>query len=223
MKSQTQALTLKYEPLSELAGLLLSNNPKLHDCQIIWESMCRYGFRDPMAFDATLGEFVEGNGRIEALLWAHDEGYKAPRGIIEDGGEWLVPVLHGVDARSKGEAIAYSIDHNALTLAGGSFSAEDMAKLWEVPVYQDNIEQLADWGSLPLSDFDIPDVSPIDYPDIDEPEPPNDGPQGSGVDGDKYPLAIVLSWAEQQQWEECKGRLGVKGDKTAFLKLIEGV
>ena len=49
------------------------------------------------------------------------EGKEAPRGIavLEDG-EWVVPIIFGVDAASKAAAVAFAIDHNNLTLLGGN-------------------------------------------------------------------------------------------------------
>jgi hypothetical protein len=42
------------------------------------------------------------------------------------------------------------------------------------------------------------------------------------VDGEKYPLAIVLSWAELQEWKVIKESAGTKSDRECFLKLMRG-
>ena len=42
------------------------------------------------------------------------------------------------------------------------------------------------------------------------------------VDGERYPLAVVLSWAELQEWKTIKESLGVKSDRDGFLKLMKG-
>ena len=59
-----EELTLRYTPLDELTDAFLQGNPKRHDLGQLWDSMQRYGFRDPMAFDAKLnggkGGIVEG-------------------------------------------------------------------------------------------------------------------------------------------------------------------
>jgi hypothetical protein len=63
------------------------------------------------------GGIVEGNGRAEVLRAMREAGEDPPRGIgVDSEGRWAVPVLFGVDARSRQEAEAYGVDHNALTL-----------------------------------------------------------------------------------------------------------
>jgi hypothetical protein len=48
-----------------------------------------------------------------------------------------------------------------------------------------------------------------------------DSDGGGGGSHEKYPLAIVLTWAQKQEWDELKRRLGEKKDTVALLKLME--
>lgn len=143
-------LTLKYVPLS--AAKLWDRNAKLHDLPALADSIALHGFRDPPAYDAALDAFVEGNGRTEALQQMHAQARERPRGIGLDAktGEWCIPVLFGVDARSRLAAERYGIDHNNLVLAGGDFTAVDMARNWG-PGYLQIVKDLEAAGQLPIS------------------------------------------------------------------------
>ena len=152
----TDLLTLRYTPLDELSEAFLQGNPKRHDLGQLWDSMQRYGFRDPMAFDAQLnggkGGIVEGNGRLETLVSAYNNDQLPPRGIkLDEDGRWFVPVLYGVDGRSESEAIAYSFDHNTMVLSGGEFTALDASKLYDAEGYTALLQELANAESLPLT------------------------------------------------------------------------
>lgn len=129
-----ELITLKYVPLR--LARFWDRNPKKHDLPKLVESIAQHGFKDPPAYDLTLDGFVEGNGRTEALQWMAMNDRPRPRGIAIDvqTGEWCMPVLFGVDARSRQAAERYGIDHNNLVLAGGGFSAVELARNWE-PAY----------------------------------------------------------------------------------------
>jgi len=143
----TEQLTLNYIPLS--TAQRWERNPKKHDIGALVQSIELHGFRDPPAYDAQLDAFVVGNGRTEALQWMLLERRATPRGIGEihdDAGElldWAIPVLFGVDAKSKLAAEAYGVDHNNLTLSGGDFTVFDMARQWEAS-YFDLVRELAE-------------------------------------------------------------------------------
>lgn len=102
-------LRIEYVALDTAVGLLWEKNPKLHDLQILVESISRHAFRDAPAFDAQLqnsGAIVDGNGRIEALAWMFDHEYEPPDGIrVDDSGIWYVPIQFGVDSKSQDAAV----------------------------------------------------------------------------------------------------------------------
>ena len=137
---QGELLELRYIPLDSAAELLWIDNPKRHDIGGVVESIRKNGFRDPSSFDSNLinvrggqGALVEGNGRMEALTWMKWNEEDAPRGVAvhKETGAWCIPVHFGLDATSAAAAKAYAIDHNNLVMAGGDFTAYDMARMWD--------------------------------------------------------------------------------------------
>ena len=121
----------------DAVGLLWPGNPKLHDIDSLIESIDRHGFQELPKYDATLSAIKAGNGRIEALAAMQERGtYDLPRGCALDGeGRWCLPVLFGTDAHSEAAARAYAVDSNNLTLMGGDFSGEDLARLYDPDGY----------------------------------------------------------------------------------------
>jgi hypothetical protein len=181
MSSMTSELTLKYVPLSKLT--YWEQNPKLHDIGAISASITKHGFRDPLGWDCQLnggeGGIVEGNGRLETLSKMRQQKQPAPRGILEADGDWLVPVLFGVDAESEVAAQAFGIDHNSLTMLGGDFTALDISKLYDDSYLEllenimvEDAELLAsisgdDWDFLKgLEDKDEGPISGLDDPGV---------------------------------------------------------
>lgn len=175
----TERLELRYVPLDTLRRW--DRNAKRHDLGALAESIARHGFRDPPAFDAALnggeGGIVEGNGRGDALSAMQAQGRPAPRGVLVDGGAWLVPVLFGLDAASQHAAEAYGVDHNNLTLTGGDYTAEDLARLWDTAGYADLLTDLARANVLPVS---------VDGDDLDALLASLAGPSAPGAGGDEF-------------------------------------
>ena len=137
-----ERLETRYVPVS--IASLWDENPKAHDMGGIIQSITINGFRDPPTYDATLGALVAGNGRTAALGMMEKQGYSAPRGILvhQNTGEWFIPVHFGVDAVTRNMAIAYAIDHNNLTVAGGDLTPVDMAKMWNTKQYMALLNEL---------------------------------------------------------------------------------
>lgn len=156
MPKKTQAvdeLILKYVPLKTVNKW--DRNKKKHDIPAIIESLKRYGFKDPVKYEPALnkgaGGVVEGNGRTEALqVMFNQNRADPPRGILAQDGEWMVPVLFGVDAPSQKQAEAYGFDHNNITMMGGDFGAQDFMQMWG----DEALSMLADLqagGDMPVS------------------------------------------------------------------------
>jgi hypothetical protein len=75
-----------------------------------------------------------------------------PRGIaVDDQGRWCMPIVFGCDAISEAEAIAYAVDDNNLTMAGGDFSHWDMAKMWDREGYLQLLTSIAEADVAPVT------------------------------------------------------------------------
>jgi hypothetical protein len=97
-------LRLEYMPLSVLKKW--PRNPKQHDLPTLAESMDRFGYVAPILIDEKSGFMVAGHGRIDTLLekWKNKED--PPERIQVKDGEWLVPVIRGIEFKNKKEAEA---------------------------------------------------------------------------------------------------------------------
>ena len=157
-----EKLELRYVPLEQ--AVLWERNAKKHDFGAIIKSIRRHGFLDPMKFDAQLndgrGGIVEGNGRATALRDMCAQSEKLPRGIVQNGKGWLVPILFGVDADSQAAAEAYAVDHNNITMLGGDYDMLEIAKMWEPDGYAKLLQDLRD-AELPPVSMDDVDISAL--------------------------------------------------------------
>lgn len=143
--------------VSDAVERLWEENPKEHDIGALTRSLQRYGLQELPIFDPILlaingarGAIKAGNGRIEALDMMEKAGAELPRGLATTAaGEWAIPVITGVDAASENMARAYAIDSNNLVMAGGTFTALDMARMWNNDGYKAILKSLADAQELP--------------------------------------------------------------------------
>ena len=129
----SKQLEIQYVPLS--AARRWERNPKLHNLDEIIAAIQKYGFQDPPAWDATLndgqGGLKHGNGRTEALEVMFNRQMPVPDGIVEQDGEWHLPIVFGNDLPNENVAMAYALDHNNLTLLGGSLSPMQASKMYD--------------------------------------------------------------------------------------------
>lgn len=140
-----EELSIRYVPLSDARKWDWKDNPKKHDTDQLINAITRYGFKDPPKYEPELDAFGHGNGRTHALVKMKEHGLDAPRGVLmDDEGEWHIPVLFGVSSASKSVAEAYAVDHNNLTMAGGDFTPEDLASMWEGDGYAKILKGLGD-------------------------------------------------------------------------------
>jgi len=154
-----EVLELRYVPLGQARRW--DANPKLHDLEALVRSIELHGFGDPPKYDATLGALVYGNGRSEALERMRHEGKAPPRGILRlEDGEWAVPVIFGVDAKSRAAAVSFAIDHNNLTLMGGGLGATDLLAIWDEARLAQLLEETPDAGPL-LASLNVEDVEAL--------------------------------------------------------------
>jgi len=71
-----------------------------------------------------------------------------------------VPVIFGVDAESRAAAVAFAIDHNNLTLLGGSLELTDLLGIWEEAGLVRVLEGTPDAGAL-LTSLDSADLDAL--------------------------------------------------------------
>lgn len=152
-KPAEDLLTLKYVPLDTIVKW--TRNTKKHDIPTIIKSFEIHGFKDPLKYEPALnrgsGGIAEGNGRQEALRVMRDQNpNKPPRGIGIVDGQWMVPVLFGVDAKSEKAAESYGFDHNNITVMGAGGDLDDIMAMYEDQTAALLLELQND-GNLPVS------------------------------------------------------------------------
>ncbi len=158
-QADQEQLELRYVPLSQAKRW--DDNPKLHDIGALMKSIELHGFGDPPKYDSNLDGLVYGNGRTEALERMRRDGMDLPRGIAKlDDDQWAVPIIFGVDAKSKEAAVAFAIDHNNLTLLGGNLGFEELVSLWDEEGLQKVLADVPDAGEL-LASLDAGDVAAL--------------------------------------------------------------
>jgi len=147
--------------VKDAIGLLWIENPKLHDVGGVIVSLQKHGYQEFPKFDKTLtnvnggkGAIKAGNGRIESLYRMEADEMEMPRGLakLKGSGDWAVAIGVGVDAESEALAKSYAVDSNNLTMAGGDFTALDMARMWSPDKYMNVLNQLGEHpADLPVS------------------------------------------------------------------------
>lgn len=155
-------LQIRYVRLS--AAVLWDRNPKRHDLGGIIESIRQHGFRDAPIYDATLGAIVAGNGRTTALEEMRRSLDRPPEGVVMDeAGEWWMPMQFGLDAASVEQAEAFGLDHNLLTATGGDLGLPELSGLFD---HDRLIEvlQASSAAGVRIVSFDPDDVQAILQP-----------------------------------------------------------
>jgi hypothetical protein len=96
-------------------------NPKTHDLPGNVSSLNRFGAAGALAqLDERTGRMVGGHGRREALIHMKSIGDPIPKGVmVDEDGEWLIPVERGWRSANDLEAEAMIVALNQLTTAGG--------------------------------------------------------------------------------------------------------
>jgi hypothetical protein len=149
MPDKADKLAIEYRRLSDLIPLV--SNSKKHATENTIALILEFGFKDPIGIDPSLnrgkGGITEGHDRRAALLKIKNRNIKPPRGILTDkDGEWLVPVLIGVEAESEGKAVKYSILHNHSTIHGAGLELIDELKLFDHDLLLEQAEYLDSEG-----------------------------------------------------------------------------
>jgi predicted small metal-binding protein len=133
-------LKIEWVKLSELQ--VEPKNPKKHDVEKIMLSIERFGFINPFIKNYHTGKLLAGHGRKKALELMQQKELTMPEQLKEDEGDWLVPVVSGVNIESEEDAMAYIIADNRLEELGG----------WNTPELLEAISNISD-STPDLSDI----------------------------------------------------------------------
>jgi hypothetical protein len=109
---------LTFVRLDDIRGALI--NPRTHDVEHLAGLITQFGFIDPPVADSRTDRLVSGHGRIEALLHLKEQGEPTPDGVlIDDDGEWLIPVIEGWESSNDTTAHAAGLGVNTSHDRGG--------------------------------------------------------------------------------------------------------
>lgn len=120
------------------------NNPKRHDIPAIMRSMALNGFGEAPMLDERTQRLVAGHGRLEALVGLRLAKKEPPKGVVEKGKDWLVPIQRGWASKNDAEAKAYLVASNRTTELGGWDDSELSEMLSDIA--KDGAETLAAAG-----------------------------------------------------------------------------
>ena len=143
-------LEVKYIDLDEI--IEADNNPKDHDLGVIYQSINRFGFTNPIMLNESTGKLLAGHGRLQALKLIKDANEPVPDRIVEEGGRWMVPVIKGINIDNPAEAQAYLLADNRLTELGGWKNIDLIESLNEI---------MEKTGDLDGTGYDLEDIDTI--------------------------------------------------------------
>jgi hypothetical protein len=183
----SDAVRIEYMAISSIENAI--RNPKLHDIEQIKSSIRRFGFVTPLSKNSATGRLVAGHGRLIALREMLAAGEDRPSRIKQDkAGEWMVPVLCGVEFASEAEAEAYLVADNRLVelsgwdkkvlndsltflaeqekgLAGVGYSQEELSRMSaeiarQIPTEVGTINPDQEWAGAGMPDYNVVDLRP---------------------------------------------------------------
>ena len=128
------------------------SNPKDHDLGVLYQSMKRFGFTEPIMMNEHTGKLLAGHGRLQALKMIKDNGETAPDRIDVKKDTWYVPVITGISIENVGEAQAYLLADNRITELGGWKPMDLMESLSDI---------IEETGTLDGTGYDLDDVETI--------------------------------------------------------------
>jgi len=130
----------------------MEDNPKDHDIGGIIESLKEFGFVSPGVRNETTSRTAAGHGRARGLAEMQRTGMDRPRRVLlDDDGEWLVPIVAGVSFDSDEQALAYCIADNRHTIRGG----------WDLPKLHAGLASLYHGDGLTGTGYDDQDLDDL--------------------------------------------------------------
>tara|TARA_Y100000004_G_scaffold111847_1_gene125577 strand:+ start:937 stop:1605 length:669 start_codon:yes stop_codon:yes gene_type:complete len=150
-------INVEYQNLDDIVEA--DSNPKDHDLGVLYQSMKRFGFTEPIMMNEHTGKLLAGHGRLQALKMMRDNGETAPDRIdVQTDTEdknieyWYVPVITGISIENVGEAQAYLLADNRITELGGWKPMDLMESLTDI---------IEETGTLDGTGYDLDDVETI--------------------------------------------------------------
>lgn len=163
MPEQRGPLWIDYKPLTELAGMLWSGNPKDHDVGLMHELYTTFGFVAPVGINEANGQLLWGHGRIKTAMQRKAAGDPPPDRVVVRDGEWYLPVVRGISMDPE-KGHRYVVADNRATERGG----------WEDKKLADALTEMAAQGNIEETGYDGDDLDkllevlkPTDYSDFD--------------------------------------------------------
>lgn len=152
------------------------------------------------------GEVFDGSARIETVYNRLGEEVE-PIVVDIDGNRPVIVRRTDIPTAQDPRAKKLAIAANRVAQVDLKWDANVLAEL------QEEIDLSDLFSEAELDKF----ATELELSVEDDNEPEK---QESEVIGDKYPLAIVLSWSEFQEWKAWKDAAGKSKDKDAFLELL---
>ncbi len=165
-------LKIEYLPLTTM--LRAPRNPKHHHLDGIEASIQEHGFTQPLVLDERTGRIVEGHGRLDALLRMKQTGAPLPLRVVEQKGDWYVPVVRGVSFETDEQAEKYLLGANQLVVAGGWDDRHLTAMLRDLAAAGENLASTGfDQATLDalVTDFQQAQTAPPTVPEPPAPVP----------------------------------------------------
>jgi hypothetical protein len=173
-------------------------------------SIAKDGFISALTCAAD-GEVFDGSARLETVYSRFGEDVE-PIIVRSKGDRPIIHIREDIPSADDPRAKRLAIAANRVTEVDLSWDTEVLEELsTEINLGEFWKEEELDSLLEGMDNAIAPDDEPLSF----------DGDGGGSGSHEKYPLAIVLTWAQKQEWDELKRRIGEKKDTTALLKLME--
>ena len=200
MSTDTTPRRMEYMRLSDIPEA--EANPKRHADEQIAASIGRFGFADASILDERTGRLIAGHGRRRDLLRRQAEGKEPPEGILlDDDGEWMMPVQRGWASRSDDDAAAFLVGHNRTTELGG----------WD---NQELVDLLAGIDDLDGTGYTEADLAQL----AGDTELPDDDDMGDApIDDIPVVYGVVIECADEEEQADLLERMIAEGRTVRAL------
>lgn len=200
MNTDTTPRRMEYMRLSDIPEAEV--NPKRHADDQIAASIGRFGFADASILDERTGRLIAGHGRRRDLLRRQAEGKEPPEGILlDDDGEWMMPVQRGWASRSDDDAAAFLVGHNRTTELGG----------WDDQELVDLLAGIDDLDGTGYTEADLDALA------VDTELPDDDDTGDAPIDDIPVVYGVVIECANEEEQADLLERMIAEGRTVRAL------